>query len=127
MYYWRVRGNNAQGDGNWSSAWSFRTTGTPLLVKNNRSTLPTEYALDQNYPNPFNPSTTISFDLPADGIVRLSVYTILGQETTVLINNYLSAGRYSVQVDMSGKSSGVYLYHLETEKYSSTKRMMLIK
>jgi Leucine-rich repeat (LRR) protein len=126
MYYWRVRGNNAQGNGSWSSVWSFKTSGTPLLVSKAAS-IPAEYALDQNYPNPFNPSTTISFDLPANGIVRLSVYTILGQETAMLINNYLSAGRYSVQVDMSGKSSGVYLYHLETEKFSSTKRMMLIK
>jgi hypothetical protein len=89
--------------------------------------LPLVYSLEQNYPNPFNPSTTIKYSIPEDGIVKLSVFNLLGEEVTTLVNTLQKAGRYEVVLDASGFASGVYLYRLETQNFSSIKKMLLVK
>jgi hypothetical protein len=90
-------------------------------------TLPLEYALEQNYPNPFNPSTMIKYSIPEDGFVKLSVYNLLGEDVTTLVNTVQKAGRYEVVFDASNFASGVYLYRLKAQNYSSIKKMLLIK
>ena len=89
--------------------------------------LPTAYDLYQNYPNPFNPSTTISFALPVDGKVKLTVYDVLGRELMVLADTKLSAGIYRYEFDATDLPSGVYFYRLRTAQTTMTKKMMLIK
>jgi hypothetical protein len=94
--------------------------------------LPRDYALHQNYPNPFNPETKISFDLPQDGRIRLLVYNILGRQVKLLLDDYLPAGTHTVAwdgTDDHGRSvaSGVYLYRLEAEAASLSRKMMLLK
>jgi len=69
---------------------------------------PTSFDLQQNYPNPFNPSTSIDYRLPKDGKVSLSVYDQLGREVKELVSGFKSAGRYAVQWNASGVSSGLY-------------------
>ena len=91
------------------------------------SVLPEKYALYQNYPNPFNPSTTIAFDLPESGAVKLTVYDVLGREVKTLLNGRRSAGRYEVRFDASDLASGVYLYRLEAGRHFLTRRMLLVK
>ncbi|MCH8569436.1 MAG: T9SS type A sorting domain-containing protein [Balneolales bacterium] len=83
--------------------------------------------LDQNYPNPFNPATTIAFTLPASESVRLAVYNIAGQRVALLVNETLQAGTHSVRFDASNLASGLYLYQLETQNTSLTRKMMLVK
>jgi len=58
--------------------------------------LPRTFALSQNYPNPFNPSTIIPFHVGRVGIVRLSVYTVLGQLLDVREVD-LVAGDYQIE------------------------------
>ena len=58
---------------------------TSTFVENETSVVK-DYALYQNYPNPFNPSTKITYRLPRDEKVVLSVYNILGQKLTELVN-----------------------------------------
>ena len=50
-----------------------------------------EYNLEQNYPNPFNPSTVIEFSLKTTGMVKLSVFNILGEEVKALVNSEMPA------------------------------------
>jgi len=90
-------------------------------------TLPLEYALEQNYPNPFNPSTTIKYSIPEDGFVKLAVYNMLGEEVTTLINSQQKAGRYEVNFNATGLSSGVYVYRIEAANYTASKKLMLMK
>ncbi len=85
------------------------------------------FNLEQNYPNPFNPSTMISFALPHDSHVRLTVYNALGQIVRVLVDQYENAGNYRLTFDGSGLSSGLYFYRLDAGSYSQTKKMMLLK
>ncbi|MDR3625809.1 MAG: T9SS type A sorting domain-containing protein, partial [Ignavibacteriaceae bacterium] len=90
-------------------------------------TVPTEYALNQNYPNPFNPSTVIEYQLPKEGYVTLKVFDILGREVKTLVNGYKSQGRYSVSFDASKFASGIYIYELKSNDFSSIKKMILTK
>jgi hypothetical protein len=89
--------------------------------------LPTAYALDQNYPNPFNPVTTIGFDLPAPGSVRLAVYDVLGREVAVLMDRRIEAGRQQIRFDATNLPSGTYIYRLDTEEQSFTRHLVLMK
>jgi hypothetical protein len=61
------------------------------------------------------------------GSVTLQIYDLLGREVATLINEKLSPGTYEVEFDGSNYSSGIYFYKLETETFSETKRMVLIK
>ena len=91
------------------------------------TTEPMVYALSQNYPNPFNPVTEITFELPEQADVRLTVYNILGQVVEVLVDANLPSGRQPVKWDGGSTASGIYFYRLEANDFSSTKRMVLMK
>jgi hypothetical protein len=85
------------------------------------------YNLYQNYPNPFNPTTTITYQIPTEGKVLLKVFDILGKEVAVLVDEYKSEGRYSVDFDGSNLPSGIYFYTLKAGNYVSTKKLILMK
>jgi len=87
---------------------------------------PLTFRLEQNYPNPFNPSTNIRFTIERSEFVSLRVYNILGNEVTVLINEYKSPGVYSIDFDASGLASGVYLYKLQAGEFIEVRKMILL-
>jgi hypothetical protein len=94
--------------------------------------LPIEYSLLQNYPNPFNPSTTIKYAIPFEGKVMLKIYNSVGEEVAVLVNTVQNPGNY--QIDWNGRNnqnmlvpSGVYIYRIETENFTSSKKMLMLK
>ncbi|TKJ41019.1 hypothetical protein CEE37_04970 [candidate division LCP-89 bacterium B3_LCP] len=90
-------------------------------------TVPTEYAVMGTYPNPFNPTTNISFALPADAKVLLSVYDVSGRLVTTLVDGYRNAGIHDVTFDASDLASGIYLYRLEAGEFNVTGKMVLMK
>lgn len=103
-----------------------------ILKNGDITTLPDDYLLYQNYPNPFNPGTEIKFNIKQRANVSLKIYNSLGQLVTTLMNKALNPDSYSVSwngLDNDGKkcSSGLYYYRLDADKYSETKKMMLIK
>ena len=89
--------------------------------------IPNGFLLFQNYPNPFNPSTIINYSLPVSSHVTLKIYDVLGKEVRILVNKVKAAGSYAVKFDANSLPSGVYFYKLQTESYTETKRMVLIK
>ncbi|MBC8377504.1 MAG: T9SS type A sorting domain-containing protein [FCB group bacterium] len=95
-------------------------------------TVPENSALSAAYPNPFNPTTNIEFQLANASDVSLTVYNMLGQEVATLISGFQTAGSYTVQwngLDAVGHSvpSGLYFYTMQTEGFSATQKMMLLK
>jgi len=90
-------------------------------------TIPTEYSLTDAYPNPFNASAKIGFALPENANVRLEVFNMMGQKVTTLVDKPMEAGSHSIIWDASNNSSGIYFYRLTTEKFTSTKRVSLVK
>ncbi|HEX3074363.1 MAG TPA: LamG-like jellyroll fold domain-containing protein [Ignavibacteriales bacterium] len=106
--------------------------GSQIGIEDLDNNLPKAYALENAYPNPFNPSTTIKFALPADSKVVVSIYNVLGQEVTKLINGAYKAGVHSVQWNAVGLSSGLYIYKITAQgtngqNFVSSKKLMLLK
>ena len=89
--------------------------------------LASNYKLFSNYPNPFNPSTNISFSLPVNSEVLLTVHNALGEKVAVLANGEKPAGEYKYTFDGSGLASGMYFYKLETDGFVEVKKMILLK
>ena len=95
--------------------------------------LPVKFELYQNYPNPFNPSTKIRFELKEQADVVLTVYNVLGEEISVLLNDYLAAGLHDVEFNANNLSSGIYYYQLQVNtqdsesNFSDFRKMMLLK
>ncbi len=93
---------------------------------------PKTFELYQNYPNPFNPTTTISYQLPLDAHVRLSVFNMLGQEVAVLDEGDRRAGYYQPVFNAGTFASGAYVYQLtrrdaDKSVHSYRKKMLLVK
>ncbi len=107
----------------WVRPISELLTGT----KSKTGDIPSSFKLSQNYPNPFNPTTVISYQLPANSLVSLKVYDVLGREVRTLVIERQNAGTHTVTFDGTGLSSGVYFYSIRAGSFSQTKKLMLIK
>jgi chitinase len=99
--------------------------GSPLGINNPEKL--NDYKLHQNYPNPFNPSTSIGYEIPESGNVKLIILDALGREVETLVNENQSSGSYSIEWDASQYSSGVYFCRLETKNFTDVKRMLLVR
>ena len=89
--------------------------------------VPSTYVLEQNYPNPFNPTTTIRYSIPEAGIVRISIYNILGEELATPLNSWMAEGKHSYEFDGSSLASGTYLYRVQSGTFVNTKKMLLVR
>jgi len=94
---------------------------------NDAAELPTEFALSQNYPNPFNPVTTIQYALPKDAFVTLSIFNVLGEEVTRLVEKPQKAGYHHAVWDAQGVGSGIYFYKIVSGDFSMIRKMTLLK
>jgi hypothetical protein len=89
--------------------------------------IPSDVELNQNYPNPFNPSTNITFGLPQNSKVDITVYDMLGRKVATVFAGTKPQGFHSVQFDASNLSSGIYIYQLRTDFGMISKQMTLLK
>lgn len=90
------------------------------------SVIAQDLELFQNVPNPVQDNTSISFYLPKDGKINLTVSNTLGQEVMVLSKEIFTKGMHTVQMDANSLSTGVYFYKLEANKKSVTKQLTLV-
>ena len=107
------------------------------IIASGRQTLdivaiPDKYALHQNYPNPFNPTTTINYDVPQNGKVKMVIYDLMGREVRILMNHDLLAGYHTLTWDGKNNigqiaSAGLYFCQLHGQDYTKTIKMLLLK
>jgi hypothetical protein len=88
---------------------------------------PIDLVLSQNYPNPFNPSTLIKYTIPHTSQVSIKVFDILGNEVSTLVDEMMPVGNYAVEFDGSNLVSGIYIYRLQSQEVTYTKKMLLMK
>ena len=94
--------------------------------------LPTKVKLNQNYPNPFNPITKISYEMPSDGFVRVSIIDMMGRKVKTLVESSQVSGMRSVTWNATDNndqlvSAGVYLYKIQTRGITKTRKMVFLK
>jgi hypothetical protein len=105
-----------------------------VLKIQGKNELPTEFMLYPNHPNPFNPMTMIQYDVPAQSYVVLTVYNLLGQEVTRLVDGIEDAGEKSVEWNAFNVPSGIYFYKINAVQsddphrtFSQVRKMVLMK
>ena len=96
------------------------------------SQLPDVFALHQNYPNPFNPVTNLSYDLPEDALVNITIYDMMGKVVSTLVNGQQSAGFKTLQWNATNNSgmpisAGLYIYTIQAGEFNQTRKMILLK
>ena len=89
--------------------------------------MPTALTLSEAYPNPFNPSTSMSIFVPADGVVNLGVFNVMGQKVATLHSGNMSAGNHSVTWNASNMTSGMYFVRAESQAGVAVQKVMLMK
>ncbi len=120
------------------AAWFLGKTYVSSRPEELDASVPNKFALHQNYPNPFNPNTTISYDLPEQSIVSLTIYDILGREVKTLVNGARVMGKHTAIWDGKDRfgipvSTGMYIYRItavskESEKhFVQNHKMVLMK
>ena len=88
---------------------------------------PNEFYLKQNYPNPFNPTTKISWQSPVSSRQTITIYDVLGNVVATLVDEFKPAEKYEVEFDAANLPSGIYFYKLEAGKFTSVKKMLLVR
>jgi len=106
--------------------YSWRPLPTLVGVQPNNN-IAQHFTLKQNYPNPFNPLTTIGYELSKAGPVTIKIFDVMGREVKTLVKDNQAAGSYEIVWDASGYSSGTYFCKLETEGFTDTKKMVVVK
>ena len=127
-YYYRVAAFSSYLTG-WSNVVSVILES---VSTSSESEIPIQFAIHQNYPNPFNPITNLSYDLPEDGIVNITIYDMMGRVVHTLVNDYQTSGYKKIQWNATNDSgdpvsAGVYLYQIDAGSFSQTKKMILLK
>ncbi len=89
--------------------------------------VPDDIRLLQNYPNPFREETSISFTLASSDQVQIDVFDVLGRRVKTVASGIFASGQHTVLWDGAGEMAGVYYYRLQTESYSATQRMIMLK
>lgn len=125
-----VDGNNysiSGGDLNVPALIMKSTNGGNVFVSQGGIDIPWTYVLGQNYPNPFNSSSKFKIKISKSGNVKINVYDVQGREVQTLVNERMQQGVHAVLFDGAYLNSGVYFYRIESEGYSETRKMVIIK
>ncbi len=97
-------------------------------INDNQNPLPPNFNLSQNHPNPFNSQTMIQFSLPETAPVTLEIFNLLGEKVLTIFNQrYFNSGEFSVQLDLNLLPSGIYFYRLNSGKFQTMKKMVLMR
>ncbi|HEX2867734.1 MAG TPA: T9SS type A sorting domain-containing protein [Ignavibacteriales bacterium] len=129
-YIYRVRTFNSAALSQYSNEASVTTI---VSVQTKEGLLPLEFDLFQNYPNPFNPSTRISYAIPFESDVKLTVYNSLGKVVRELVNGIQHQGVYEVRFEANDLPSGLYFFAIDArsplngKEFKSVKKMLLVK
>ncbi len=110
-----------------TGVWKLDLTNITSVALQNSGAVPASYSLQQNYPNPFNPTTVITYQLPASSNVKLKIYNLLGEEIETLVNERQNSGIHNVTFNASGLASGAYIYTLNANGFTASKKLLLIK
>jgi hypothetical protein len=135
----------SEADNSYLLFWKdYRSSGKAFLMNNYaqsltlstmtiaEESLPLSFHISQNYPNPFNPITRITYSIPKESQVTISIFNLLGQKIVDLVSQNITPGEYSMTWNGTNRSgeavpSGIYIYSIEADEFQSSKKMVMIK
>ncbi len=89
---------------------------------------PSGVILDQSFPNPSAAASTVRFQLPRSGTVRVDVYDVQGRRVQTLADRASSPGTHDLPWDTSSLAAGTYLYRLMVDgEMVATKRATVVR
>ncbi|NBB72692.1 MAG: T9SS type A sorting domain-containing protein, partial [Bacteroidetes bacterium] len=88
---------------------------------------PEQLALHGNYPNPFADHTTIRYEVPEAGEVRIAIFDMIGRQIRTLVDQRQDAGRRQIRFDARGLSSGVYFVRLTSDGRTATHKLTVVR
>jgi FlgD Ig-like domain/Fibronectin type III domain len=94
--------------------------------------LPRRNRLLGNHPNPFNSTTVIDYQISSRAHVKVSVYDLLGQRVSTLVDAVKAVGNYSASWDGTNSrgesvASGIYFCRMDVNDSSELQKMLLLK
>ena len=90
--------------------------------------LPNRLKINKLYPNPFNPQLNISFSLPTEEFVSVTIFNVLGEKVATLLDNHnISAGFHDLTWDSAKYPSGMYFVKVKTSSIIDVKKALLVK
>ncbi|MCB9357700.1 MAG: carboxypeptidase regulatory-like domain-containing protein [Calditrichaeota bacterium] len=98
-----------------------------ILDTETPATLPNEFSLSPAFPNPFNSSTTLTLALPQETTLRLEVFNVQGRLVETLAASRYSAGNHTINIDLSGSATGVYLLRAEALGAVVTQKLLYLR
>jgi aminopeptidase N len=104
-----------------------KTASLVVGIDENTPQVPSEFRLAQNYPNPFNPVTSIDYDIAKNSNVKITIYDMTGREVAAPVNEFKTAGKYSVSFNAMKLASGIYYYKIQAGDFTAVKKMTLLK
>jgi len=126
QYFWKVRGLNDGGAGEWSDVWSFTTEGTAPSVRD-RIKAANVFVTVENIPNPFSGTTTLSYSLNKAAYVSIEITDILGSKVSQLLSEqYENAGKHTLDFDASELAAGIYYCWLRAEGYTEIVKLVKV-
>jgi len=120
-----------------SETWEYFSSPTPGApniesLQLQSEIIPESFTVFPAYPNPFNPVTTLSYDIPNEGFVDVTVYDMMGRTIKNLVRSDQSYGYKFIKWDATNNQNqvvpaGVYVYKIEFGKFVATRKMILLK
>ena len=98
-----------------------------VAVEEPPAILPLTYALYPNWPNPFNPTTNIRYDVARTSHVTLTIYNLLGQQVTQLVDKQHQPGSHIISWTATHLPSGLYFCRMEAGGFTQVRKLMLLK
>ena len=97
------------------------------LSRKSKEDVPNVFTLNPAFPNPFNPSTQISYFVPKESMIDISVYDISGRLIETLVNELKNYGPHSIMWNASSQASGVYFVRIKTDGFTNAQKVILTK
>jgi len=126
-------GPNPDGSETWEY-FSIPTPGAPNIesLQLQNEIISESFTVFTAYPNPFNPVTTISYNIPSDGFVDVTVFDMMGRIVKNLVRSKQSYGYKSIKWNATNNQNqpvptGIYIYKIEFGKFVANRKMILLK
>jgi hypothetical protein len=95
--------------------------GTNIVLNNTQSS---PYSISATS-NPISSPTNVSFTLPSECPVRISLMDALGRESHVLMNGMAHAGRNTLQLDPAELMNGTFFLRMESGGNSTMQKVIV--